>query len=94
MATSGSEVGGFSSSAVLEASVVSTKIGSFRGSANRGSISAESNAWDSSTAPRADWDVILDNYEGTRLEVEYWFKKNMDCLPKRLMISSYGVFFQ
>ena len=58
-----------------------------------GSTSAESNAWDDNTAPRADWGTILDNYEGTTLEVEYRFEKNMDCLPERLMVSSYEVFF-
>jgi len=35
---------------------------------------------------------MLDNCEGTGLEVEYQFKKNMDCLPEQLMVSSYGVF--
>ena len=77
----------------METSIISTKIGSFWGSADEGSIGAESNAWDSSSAPRADWDAMLDNYEGTGLEVEYQFKKNMDCLPEQLMVSSYGVFF-
>ena len=38
-------------STVMEVSVVSTEIGSFRGSADGGSASAESNAWDSSSTP-------------------------------------------
>ena len=77
----------------MEASVISTKIGSSWGSADGGSVGAESNAWDSSPAPRAGWDAMLDNCEGTGLEVEYQFEKNMDCLPEQLMVSSYGVFF-
>ena len=85
---------GFSSSIVLEASVGSTKIGSFWGSADEGLVGAESNALDNSSAPRADWDAMVDNYEETGLEVEYQFEKRMDCLPKQLMVLSYGVFFQ
>ena len=85
---------GLSSSTILGASIGSTEIGSFWGSADEGLVGAESNAWDSSSAPRADWDVIIDNYEETWLEVEYQFEKKMDCLPEQLMVSFYGVFSQ
>ena len=78
----------------MEVSVISTKIGSFRGSTDGGSVGTESNAWDSSSAPRVGWDTMLDNYEGTGLEVEYQFEKNMNCLTEQLMVSSYGVSFQ
>ena len=49
------------SSAVLEASVVSTRVGSSWGSINEGLVEAESNAWDNSSAPRVDWDAMVDN---------------------------------
>ena len=77
---------------VLKALVISTKISSFWGSADEGSVGAEPNAWDSSFAPRADWDVMVDNCEETGLEVEYQFEKKTDCLPKQLMVSFCGVF--
>ena len=57
------KIEGLTSSAILEASVVSTKIGSSWGSANEDSIGAESNVWDNNSAPRADWDAIVDNCE-------------------------------
>ena len=60
-------------SAVMEVSVVSTEIGSFRGSADGGSASAESNAWDSSSAPRAGWDAMLDSWERTKSVIESHF---------------------
>ena len=41
-------------SAIVEVSVISTEIGSVRGSANGGSIGIESNAWDSSPTPKVD----------------------------------------
>jgi len=85
---------GLSSSTVLEVSVGSTKIGSFWGSDDEGLVDAESNAWDNSSVPRADWDAMVDNYEETGLEVEYQFEKKMDCLPEQLMVSFYGVFSQ
>ena len=85
---------GLTSSAALEASVVSTKTSSFWGSADQGSVDADLNAWDSSSAPRVDWDTMFDNCEETGLEVEYQFEKNMDYLPEQLMVSFYGVFFQ
>ena len=81
---------GLTFSAILEASVISTKIDSFW----QYRVGAESNAQDSSFAPRADWDAMFDNCEETRLEVEYQFDKNMDCLPKQLMVSFYEVFSQ
>ena len=79
-------------SAAVEASVISTEIGSFWGSADKSTIGAESNAWDNSSAPRADWDAMFDNCEEIGLEVEYQFEKNMNCLPEQLMVSFYGVF--
>jgi len=45
---------GLTSSAILEASVVLTKVGSFWGSADEGLVDAESNAWDNSSAPRVN----------------------------------------
>ena len=78
-------------SVVLEASVILTEIGSSWGSADEGSVGAESNAWDSSSAPREDRDAMLDNCEGMGLEVEYQFEKNMNCLPEQLMVSFCGV---
>ena len=50
-------------SAVVEVSVISTEIGSFRGTADGGSVGVESSAWDSSSTPKADWDAMLDNCE-------------------------------
>ena len=93
LAASGGEMEGHTSSAVLEASVVSTGIGSFWGSANECLIGAELNTWDNSSAPRADWDAMVDNCEERGLEVEYHFEEKMNCLPEQLMVSSYGVFF-
>ena len=85
---------GLTSSAILEASVVSTNVGSSQGLADEGLVDAESNVQDNSSAPRADWDIMFDNCEETGLEVEYQFEKRMDCLPKQLMVSFCGVFFQ
>jgi hypothetical protein len=45
---------GLSSFAVLEASVVSTEISSFWGSADEGLVGADLNAWDNSLVPRVD----------------------------------------
>ena len=61
MAASEGEVEGFST--ILEASVVSIVIGSFGRSADEGLVGADPNAWDNSSAPRADWEAIVDNYE-------------------------------
>ena len=61
MAASGGEVEGFSFSTVLEASVVSIIIGSFR--THEGLVCADPNAWDNSSAPRGDWDAMVDNCE-------------------------------
>ena len=79
-------------SAVMEVSVISTEICSFHGIADGGLVGAESNAWDSSPAPRAGWDAMLDNYEGTRSVVEQCFEKKMNCLPEQLTVSFYGAF--
>ena len=78
------------SSAVLEASVVSTKIGSSWGSADEGLIDAESNTQDNNSTPRIDWDVIVDNCEERGSVVEYHYGKEMNCLPKQLTVSFYG----
>ena len=65
------KIEGLTSSAVLEASVVSTKIGSSRGSVDEGLVDAELNAWDNSSAPRTDWDAMVDNCEegGQKLNI-------------------------
>ena len=94
MATSGIEVEGFSSSTVLEASIGSTEIGSSWGSADEGLVDAVLNAWDNSSAPRTDWDAMVDNYEERGSEVEYHFEKEMTCLPEQLMVLFCGVFSQ
>ena len=75
-------MGGLTSSAVFEASVVSTKIGSSWGSVDEGLIDAESNAWDNNSAPRIDWDVIVDNYEERGSTVEYHSEKETSYLPE------------
>ena len=54
LAASGGEVEGFSFSTVLEASAVLIVIGSFGRSADEGLVGADPNAWDNSSAPRAD----------------------------------------
>ena len=87
-------MGRLTSSAVFEAFVVSTKIGSSQGSADESLVDAESNAWDNSSAPRTDWDAMVVNYEERGSEVEHQFEKNMDCLPEQLMVSFYEVFSQ
>ena len=55
-------------SVAMGVSIISAEIGSIHGSVDEGSVGAESNAWDSNPAPKVDCDVMLDNYEGTRLE--------------------------
>ena len=75
----------------MEVSVMSTKISSFHGSADGLLVDVESNACDSSFAPRAGWDTMLDNYEGTKSAMEYHFEKEKNCLPEQLMVSFYGV---
>ena len=55
-------------SIVMEVSVISVEIGSIRGPVDGGSVGAKSNAWDSSPAPKVDYDAMLDNYGGTRSE--------------------------
>ena len=81
-------------SAVVEASVISTEIGSFHGMADGGLVGAESNAWDSSSAPRVGWDAMLDNCEWTKSAIEYHFEKEMNYLPEQLIVSFYRVFSQ
>ena len=78
----------------MGASVIATKIGSFWESADEGSVGAESYAWDSSSAPRVDWDAMVDNCEKEGSEVEHQFEENMDYLPEQLMVSFYEVFSQ
>ena len=58
---------GLTSSAALEASVVSTKIGSFQGLADEGLVDADLNAWDNSFAPRAGCDTMVDNCEESNM---------------------------
>ena len=72
-------MGELTSSAVLEASVVSTKVSSSWGSADEGLVDAESNAQDNSSAPRVNWDAMVDSCEERGLEVEYHFKERMNC---------------
>ena len=67
LAASGGEMEGLTSSAVLEASIISIEIGSFWGLADESSVGAESNTWDSSSTPKADWDATFDNCEETGL---------------------------
>jgi len=45
---------------LLETSVVSTVIGSLGGTADERLVDTDSSAWDSSLAPKTDWDTILD----------------------------------
>ena len=52
----------------MEASVISTEIGSYWGSADKALGGDESSAYDSSPAPEADWDAMLDNCEKVGLE--------------------------
>jgi len=66
-------------------------VGSVRGSADGGSVGAESNAWGSKSAPRASWDAMLDNCEETKSASEYHFEKKVNCLPEQLMASFCGV---
>ena len=82
------------SSAILEASIVSTKVGSSWGSADEGLVNAESNAWDNSSAPRVDWDAMVDSCEERGLEFEYHFEEKLNCLLGQLMVSFYEAFSQ
>ena len=59
----------------LPSSAVSTEIGSFCGSADEGLVDADLNAWDNSSAPRANWDAMVDNCEKRGSEVEYHFEE-------------------
>ena len=70
---------GFSSSTILEASFGSTEIDFFWGLADEGLVDAKLNAWDNSSALRADWDAMVDNYEERELEVECHFEERMNC---------------
>ena len=72
---------GLTSSVVLEALIVSTKVGSSWGSADEGLVDAESNAWDNSSSPKVDWDAMVDSCEERGLEVEYHFEEKMNYLP-------------
>jgi len=85
---------GLTSSVVLEALIVSTKVGSSWGSADEGLVDAESNTWDNSSTPRVDWDAMVDSCEERGLEVEYHFEEKMNCLPWQPMVSFYDVFSQ
>ena len=61
MVASEGEVEEFST--ILEASGLSIVIGSFGRSADEGLVGADPNAWDNSSAPKADWDAMVDNCE-------------------------------
>ena len=71
LAVSGGEMEGLISSAVLEASVVSTEIGSFWGSTDEGLVDADLNAWDNSSSPKAGWDAMVDNCK-ERIRIRDW----------------------
>jgi len=58
------EMGGFTPSAIFEASVVLAKICSSWGSVDEGLVDDKPNVWDNSSAPRTDWDAMVDNCEG------------------------------
>ena len=79
MVVSGGEVEGFSSSIIwdlLGTSVASMVIGSLGGLADERLANANLSAWDSSSAPKVDWDVIVDDSKkGIELEVEYHLKR-------------------
>ena len=75
----------------MEVSVISTEIGSLRGTADGSLVGAESNAWDGSSSPRTGWDAMLDSCEGTKSASEYHFEKEMNYLPEQLMVLFYGV---
>jgi len=71
-------VEGFST--VLEASVVSIVISSFGRSADEGLFGVDPNARDNSSAPRIDWDAMVDNCE-ERIRIKNWnhFGKRVNC---------------
>ena len=75
MVASGGEIERFSSSAVLgllKASVISIVIGSLGGLADERLIDVDSNASDNNSAPKVDWNAIVDGYKkGIELEVGY-----------------------
>jgi len=75
-------MGGLTPSVVFEASIVSTKIGSSWGSVDEGLVDAKPNGLDNSSAPRTDWDVMVDNCEGRGSAIECHFEKEMNCLPE------------
>ena len=87
------EMGGLTSCAVFEASVVSTKIGSSWGSVDEDLVDAKPNAWDNNSTPRTNWDAMVDNCEGRGSAIEYHFGNEMNCLPKQLTISFCGASF-
>ena len=87
-------MGRLTSSIVFEPSVVSTKIGSSWGSVDEGLVDAKPNAWDNSSAPRTDWDAMVDNCEEEGSEVEYRFEEKINFLPEQLMVLFCGVFSQ
>ena len=83
-------MGGLTSSTSFEASILSTKIGSSWGSVDEGLVNVELNTWDNSSAPRTDWDAMVDNCEGRGSAIEYHFGKEMNYLSKQLTVSFCG----
>jgi len=79
LVASGGEVERFSSSAVLglsEASIISVVISSLGGLADGRLVGAESNVWDNNSAPKVDFDAIVDGCKkGLELEVGYHLKR-------------------
>ena len=80
------------SSAILEASVVSTEIGSSWGSADEGLVDVELNAWNNSSTPRTDWNAMVDNYEERGSEVDYHFEENTPTSIKDKMEGKTHIF--
>jgi len=57
-----------------ETSVILTVIGSLGGTADERLVNTDSSAWDSSLAPKTDWDAILD---GCKRELDHKLNINL-----------------
>ena len=79
MVVAGGEVERFSSSIVWDlsgTSIVLIVIGCLGGLANERLADADLSAWDNSSAPKANWDAIVDGCKkGIELEVKYHLKR-------------------